>query len=544
MLFKLKGTDATKLRFVGTDARCDRIGQELTEGEIIVDGDAGAYLGSKMRAGKIAVSGSAGALAGASMRGGTIDIARNAGERAGGVAVGEAHGMRGGRLSIGGKAGALLGERMRRGLIVGRGGAGDYAGGRMIAGTILLKGRVGRWAGYGLRRGSLILDKEPKELLADLRRLRHARFQLAPHARPAAQGDRRTLQGRLPREAADGRHGRARQGRDADPGVGPNFLDICVLSLPYGLCCCLSGSDRLSDMTATPFILLDDSLTATAPGASGRTLLFEDPERVIAVYRPKTWKPASTPSPTACRAGSTPRASSPTSLAIASSRSCNACCLGIGGSRSSGSASSASRARFNDAETRAWLDANGALERSTISDLQLSWTRDEYTERLRQRCRTTSPRATSIRSTSRCKYRFAFSGDPVALYAALRRKQRVEYGALIGAGDFHVLSLSPELFFRREGKHVTSRPMKGTAPRGRTPREDARLKTWLTVDEKQRAENLMIVDLLAQRSRPHRQDRLGRGHRPFHRRDLSHRASDDLRHHRRASEPTWGSRTC
>ena len=40
-------------------------------------------------------------------------------------------------------------------------------------------------------------------------------------------------------------------------------------------------------MTATPFILLDDSLTATAPGASGRTLLFEDPERVIAVYRPE-----------------------------------------------------------------------------------------------------------------------------------------------------------------------------------------------------------------------------------------------------------------
>ena len=164
--FKLKGTDVAKLRFIGTDARCDRIGQGLTEGEIVVDGDAGAYLGSKMRGGRIAVSGSAGALAGASMRGGTIDIARNAGERAGGVAVGEAHGMRGGRLSIGGMAGALLGERMRRGLIIGRGGAGDYAAARMIAGTILLKGRVGRWAGYGLRRGSLILDKEPKELLA------------------------------------------------------------------------------------------------------------------------------------------------------------------------------------------------------------------------------------------------------------------------------------------------------------------------------------------------------------------------------------------
>ena len=63
-------------------------------------------------------------------------------------------------------------------------------------------------------------------------------------------------------------------------------------------------------------------------------------------------------------------------------------------------------------------------------------------------------------------------------------------------GDHDVLSLSPELFFRREGKHMSTRPMKGTAPRGRTPREDARLKTWLAMDEKQRAENLMIVDLL------------------------------------------------
>jgi formylmethanofuran dehydrogenase subunit C len=164
-LFKLKGADASKLRFVATDARCDCIGQALGEGEITVDGDAGAYLGSKMRAGKITVSGSAGVLAGASMRGGMIDIAKDAGERAGGVAVGEAHGLRGGRIAIGGKAGALLGERMRRGLIIVRGGAGDYAGARMIAGTILLKGRVGRFAGYGLRRGSLILDREPKDLL-------------------------------------------------------------------------------------------------------------------------------------------------------------------------------------------------------------------------------------------------------------------------------------------------------------------------------------------------------------------------------------------
>lgn len=164
-IFKLTGNDATKLRLVDTNARCDRIGQGLTEGDIDIDGDAGAYLGASMRGGKIMLKGSAGPFAGGSMRGGEIEIAGDVGERAAGVVVGEAFGMRGGRLTIAGKAGPMLGERMRRGLVIIEGGADDYAGARMIAGTILIKGRVGRWAGYGLRRGSLILSKEPKELL-------------------------------------------------------------------------------------------------------------------------------------------------------------------------------------------------------------------------------------------------------------------------------------------------------------------------------------------------------------------------------------------
>jgi len=165
-LFKLKGTDAATLRLVGTDASCDRIGQRLTEGEIHIEGDAGAYLGAFMRGGGITLSGSAAPYAGAAMAGGSIEIEGDVGERAGGIAVGETVGMRGGRLSIGGKAGPMLGERMRRGLIIISGGAGDYAGARMIAGTILIKGRVGRWAGYGLRRGSLILSEAPKDLLS------------------------------------------------------------------------------------------------------------------------------------------------------------------------------------------------------------------------------------------------------------------------------------------------------------------------------------------------------------------------------------------
>ena len=164
-LFKLKGDDVSRMRFIGTDHRCDSIGNGLSAGEISVEGDAGAYLGGLMRGGKITVTGSAGVGAGASMAGGELQIDGNVDERAGGMLVGEAHGMRGGRLVIGGNAGAMLGERMRRGLIIVGGDAADYAGARVIAGTIILKRGVGRFAGYGMRRGSLIFLEEPKELL-------------------------------------------------------------------------------------------------------------------------------------------------------------------------------------------------------------------------------------------------------------------------------------------------------------------------------------------------------------------------------------------
>ncbi|NNL35449.1 MAG: aminodeoxychorismate synthase, component I, partial [Silicimonas sp.] len=64
------------------------------------------------------------------------------------------------------------------------------------------------------------------------------------------------------------------------------------------------------------------------------------------------------------------------------------------------------------------------------------------------------------------------------------------------AEDFHVLSLSPELFLQTSDGNASMRPMKGTAPRGRTLEEDRDLKAMLAADEKSRAENLMILDLM------------------------------------------------
>jgi para-aminobenzoate synthetase / 4-amino-4-deoxychorismate lyase len=80
-------------------------------------------------------------------------------------------------------------------------------------------------------------------------------------------------------------------------------------------------------------------------------------------------------------------------------------------------------------------------------------------------------------------------GDPRALYAGLRRRAGASYGALVWTGEDWFLSLSPELFFTLDDGRLTARPMKGTAPPDADP-------DVLRSDPKQRAENLMIVDLL------------------------------------------------
>jgi para-aminobenzoate synthetase component I len=87
-------------------------------------------------------------------------------------------------------------------------------------------------------------------------------------------------------------------------------------------------------------------------------------------------------------------------------------------------------------------------------------------------------------------------GDPVALYSALRARQPVAHGGIVALGEETIVSLSPELFFDLEGKVLRSRPMKGTARRGFLPLEDMMIARDLKEDDKQRAENLMIVDLL------------------------------------------------
>ncbi len=89
-----------------------------------------------------------------------------------------------------------------------------------------------------------------------------------------------------------------------------------------------------------------------------------------------------------------------------------------------------------------------------------------------------------------------FVGDPYAWYQDLVLAQGAQYSAYVDLGRYKVLCLSPELFFERRGNHVITRPMKGTARRGRWAAEDQELAQRLQRSPKDRAENVMIVDLL------------------------------------------------
>ena len=90
----------------------------------------------------------------------------------------------------------------------------------------------------------------------------------------------------------------------------------------------------------------------------------------------------------------------------------------------------------------------------------------------------------------------SWQGDPVSLYARLRDAARAGYGGIVNTGSEWLLSLSPELFFTLRGRSLLARPMKGTRPRGRSAAEDSANRDELAASIKDKAENLMIVDLM------------------------------------------------
>ena len=88
------------------------------------------------------------------------------------------------------------------------------------------------------------------------------------------------------------------------------------------------------------------------------------------------------------------------------------------------------------------------------------------------------------------------TADPFAIYNRLVVEQNAHYNAFIQHDDVSIISISPELFFKKDGDKLTTRPMKGTTNRGLTTETDLGQARWLAQDQKNRSENMMIVDLL------------------------------------------------
>ena len=133
---------------------------------------------------------------------------------------------------------------------------------------------------------------------------------------------------------------------------------------------------------------------------------------------------------------------------------------------------------------------------SIISEPRATWSQANYRERF-ERLHGRLRAGDCYQANLTFPVAARWDGDPFSIFAGLRQRQPVRYAAFIDLAGPVVLSRSPELFFEvSRDRWIDALPMKGTAPRGRTPEDDAALKAFLANDPKNQAENRMIVDLL------------------------------------------------
>lgn len=140
-------------------------------------------------------------------------------------------------------------------------------------------------------------------------------------------------------------------------------------------------------------------------------------------------------------------------------------------------------------------DADAAAARCLVTEPRFELSETGYLERIgKLKDEIAAGNVYQVNFTGR--FTFGFQGRPESLYVRMKREQPSPWSAFLNTGDRIVLSFSPELFFTREEERIETMPMKGTAPRGATSDEDAASRDGLAACEKNRAENLMIVDLL------------------------------------------------
>ncbi|MBY0225116.1 MAG: aminodeoxychorismate synthase component I [Hyphomicrobium sp.] len=150
---------------------------------------------------------------------------------------------------------------------------------------------------------------------------------------------------------------------------------------------------------------------------------------------------------------------------------------------------------LSEADVDRWLSTHTKSGSYQFSNVTRAWTKEEYVTRF-ERVQEMIRAGDIYQLNLTFKARFRLSGSPLTFYRDLRQRQRVAYGGIVDTGEVTVLTASPELFVEMKGRTIETRPMKGTSPRGGTPEADAAVRRVLSSDVKQRAENLMIVDLM------------------------------------------------
>jgi len=134
-------------------------------------------------------------------------------------------------------------------------------------------------------------------------------------------------------------------------------------------------------------------------------------------------------------------------------------------------------------------------EQKNIQNFELEISKDEYVDKVKK-IKDYIRKGDTYQINFTTKAHFAFDGDITALFLNGIFNQSAGYSVLINSGNEYILSFSPELFFKTDYKNIFSKPMKGTLRRKGNPIEDEKLAQSLLYDEKNLAENVMIVDLM------------------------------------------------
>lgn len=163
-LFELSGEDPKHVVLKGSCSKLDFLAAQAEGMTFEVFGDLGDYVGLQAKNCQMTVRGNVGHFAAAEMVGGTLLVEGNAGDFVGASLPGNRRGMQKGLVLIRGHAGDRLGDQLRSGNVLVEGDAGDFCASRVIAGTVAVMGKVGRLPGYGLRRGTLLLWEEPRDV--------------------------------------------------------------------------------------------------------------------------------------------------------------------------------------------------------------------------------------------------------------------------------------------------------------------------------------------------------------------------------------------